>query len=154
MAYTVHYGTEATTGNSTFRVILYTQPTYNASNYTVQYYYEIQVTKGNFQGSVLTCSWGNVSVTLNGTGTAYKSSVMSATVNYGAVKSFSIYAQYTGGSGTVYKSSLSYTGYPTMKIYDGSAWKNAIPWVYDGSTWKRAMPMVYNGSKWASGELT
>lgn len=154
MAYTAHYGSSATTGSSTFRVILYTQPTYNASNYTIQYYYVVEVTKGNFQGSVLDASWGSVSITLNGTGVAYTSSVYSTTVSYGAVKSFSVWAQYTGGSGTVYKSSLSYTGYPTMRVYDGSAWKNAIPWVYDGSTWKRAIPMVYDGSKWTSGSLT
>lgn len=36
----------------------------------------------------------------------------------------------------------------TVKIYNGSAWVNAIPYVYDGSAWKQAIPYVYNGSTW------
>lgn len=151
MAYTAHYGSEATTGNSTFRIILYTEPTYNTSNYTIKYYYVVEVTKGNFQGTILDASWGSVSITLNGVGIAHTSSVYSTTVNYGSTKTFSPYATYTGGSGTTYTSRLSYTAQQQcIKIYDGSAWKSAIPWVYDGSTWKNAIPWVYDGSKWTS----
>jgi hypothetical protein len=35
-----------------------------------------------------------------------------------------------------------------VKIYNGSAWKNAIPYVYNGSAWKQCIPYVYNGSAW------
>lgn len=142
-------GNIASTNNSDFNVMLGIEDIVcNASNYTIKFYYQVEVTRGNFQGSVLNCSWGNVSVTLNGVGTAYKSSTQTVNVNYGAVKNFSIYAQYTGGSGTLYKSSINYKYYPTMKVYDGSDWKDAIPWVYDGTAWKHAIPLVYNGSKW------
>lgn len=143
-------GNTPTTGNSDFKLMIeIADIVCNASNYTIKFYYQVEVTRGNFQGSTLTCSWGNVNVTLNGTGTAYRSpTAQSVTVNYGSVHTFSAYAQYRGGSGTLYKSSISYTYYPTMKVYDGSGWKDAIPWVYNGSTWKHAIPLVYNGSGW------
>lgn len=35
-----------------------------------------------------------------------------------------------------------------VKIYDGSSWINATPYVYDGSSWVRTTAYVYNGSKW------
>ncbi len=38
----------------------------------------------------------------------------------------------------------------SVKIYNGSAWVNAIPYVYDGSAWKQAIPYVYNGSTWVN----
>ena len=33
-----------------------------------------------------------------------------------------------------------------VKIYNGSSWVKAIPWIYNGSKWVRAMPWTYNGS--------
>lgn len=35
-----------------------------------------------------------------------------------------------------------------VKIYNGSAWVNAIPFVYNGSAWQTVIPYVYNGSSW------
>lgn len=35
-----------------------------------------------------------------------------------------------------------------VKIYNGSAWVNAIPFVYNGSAWQQAIPYVYDGSAW------
>lgn len=35
-----------------------------------------------------------------------------------------------------------------VKIYNGSGWQNAIPYVYNGSGWQQAIPYVYNGSGW------
>ena len=47
--------------------------------------------------------------------------------------------------------SVSYT-VPKMdgmvKIYNGSGWQNAVPYVYNGSGWQQAIPYVYNGSGW------
>lgn len=149
MAYTAHYGTEATTGNSTFRIVLYTETTYNVSNYTVKYYYTVEVTKGNFNSTKLTVSWQSSTVTIGAIGTPHTSSTFTETINYGTTKTISATGKYSSSS-TTYTSSVSYT-VPVpkyVKVYDGSAWKNAIPFVYDGSAWKPATPMVYNGSKW------
>lgn len=156
MAFTKKTGTSATTGNSTFTIHMYTEPVYSASNYKVKFYYEIEVTKGNFQNTTLSVSWGSsISVTLNGVGIAHKSATYeTSAINYGKVKAISGSATYTGGSGTKYTASVSYDGYPTMKVYDGSNWKNAIPWVYNGTEWKKAIPMVYDGNKWVSGPVT
>lgn len=38
-----------------------------------------------------------------------------------------------------------------VKIYDGSSWRNAIPYVYNGSEWKRCVPMVFDGTNWRYG---
>lgn len=35
-----------------------------------------------------------------------------------------------------------------VRIYDGSSWRFAIPYVYDGSSWRQAIPYVYDGSTW------
>lgn len=35
-----------------------------------------------------------------------------------------------------------------VKIYNGSGWQNAVPYVYNGSGWQQAIPYVYNGSGW------
>lgn len=156
MAYTVHYGTIATTGSSSFRILLYVEdPIYNTSNYTLKYYWAIQVTEGDFHGSILNSSYsGEYSITLNGTGVTATSSVITENISYGTIKNFSGWASYTGGSGTTYKSTISFTASPTaVKIYNGSTWQTAIPWVYDGSTWKQATPWIYNGTKWCSGSL-
>lgn len=40
----------------------------------------------------------------------------------------------------------SINGY--VYVYNGSAWKKAIPYVYNGSAWKQAIPYAYNGSAW------
>lgn len=37
------------------------------------------------------------------------------------------------------------------RIYDGTEWKYAIPYIYNGSEWKQALPYVYNGSEWKMG---
>lgn len=42
-----------------------------------------------------------------------------------------------------------YKGQPTMKYYDGSAWKTGEVYYYDGSSWKPAEELkTYDGSKW------
>lgn len=42
-----------------------------------------------------------------------------------------------------------YKGQPTMKYYDGSAWKTGEVHYYDGSSWKPAEELkTYDGSKW------
>lgn len=42
-----------------------------------------------------------------------------------------------------------YKGQPTMKYYDGSAWKTGEVYYYDGSSWKPAGELkTYDGSKW------
>lgn len=38
-----------------------------------------------------------------------------------------------------------------VKIWNGSSWVNAIPYVYNGSSWVKAIPYVYNGSTWKVG---
>lgn len=38
-----------------------------------------------------------------------------------------------------------------VKIWTGSAWKDAIPYIYNGSAWKQAIPYVWNGSAWKQG---
>lgn len=35
-----------------------------------------------------------------------------------------------------------------VQIYDGSSWRQAIPYVYDGSSWRQAIPYVHDGSSW------
>ena len=35
-----------------------------------------------------------------------------------------------------------------VKIYNGSVWKNAIPYIYNGSEWKEAKSYVYKSSTW------
>ena len=138
MAWTYHYGSSASTGSSTYRCFLRTEVTsWGINNYTLKYQYGIQVTAGNFQGSLVNTSWlGNYTVPLNGTGYTGWGTATSITLNYGATKAFSANASYTGGSGTVYKTTLSYTWpaqYPTVGFYSSSGkWKNAIPYVYSG----------------------
>lgn len=36
----------------------------------------------------------------------------------------------------------------TVRIYNGSSWQLAIPYIYNGSSWQQAIPYVYNGSSW------
>lgn len=35
-----------------------------------------------------------------------------------------------------------------VRIYTGSEWRMAIPFVYNGSAWKQSIPFTYNGSAW------
>lgn len=53
-------------------------------------------------------------------------------------------------NGNYLKFTLYYTS-GIVRIYDGSKWREAIPYVYDGSTWRQAVPYVYNGSAWKQG---
>lgn len=36
----------------------------------------------------------------------------------------------------------------TVKIFNGSAWVDSIPFVFNGSTWVQCIPYVFNGSSW------
>ena len=36
----------------------------------------------------------------------------------------------------------------TVRIWNGSSFQQAIPYVYNGSTWKEASPYIYNGTSW------
>ena len=75
--------------------------------------------------------------------------------------------QFTGwttnadGSGGVYWAgqtygniSSSFTLYARWKpqnlinIYDGTIWRQAIPYIYDGATWHETQVEIYNGSNW------
>lgn len=40
------------------------------------------------------------------------------------------------------------TQFPYIRVYDGTKWRKAIPYIYDGSNWKIAKPMEYNGTSW------
>ena len=49
---------------------------------------------------------------------------------------------------------LSFTLYYTsgiVRIWNGSAWKEAIPYIWNGSVWKQTIPYVWNGSAWKQG---
>lgn len=38
--------------------------------------------------------------------------------------------------------------YNTVRIYDGSTWRIAVPFIYDGTEWKETKPYIYDGSTW------
>lgn len=38
-----------------------------------------------------------------------------------------------------------------VRVYTGSEWRMAIPFVYDGSAWKQSIPFTYNDSAWKQG---
>lgn len=69
----------------------------------------------------------------------------------------------SSGTGTNYGARSSYTADASatlyaiwkpnglVRIYDGSKWREAIPYIYNGSAWKQAIPYVYNGSAWKQG---
>lgn len=66
----------------------------------------------------------------------------------------------SAGTGTHYALGGTYTGNAALALYaewiklktiyvwDGSAWKEAIPWIWNGSTWKRAVQWTWDGSTW------
>lgn len=57
-----------------------------------------------------------------------------------------ITGQYTSTTPVV---NFIYKGQPTIKYYDGSAWKTGGVYYYDGSTWKPAEELkIYDGTKW------
>lgn len=70
---------------------------------------------------------------------------------------FSFAGWYTSASGgTKIENSTSFTGTSNttlyahwternlVKIYNGSSWVNAVPFVYDGTNWRETYPYVYN----------
>lgn len=61
-------------------------------------------------------------------------------IHFGIQNVTSLY-DLVGISGT-----YEYSG--VVQIYNGSQWKQAIPYIYNGSEWKQAIPYVYNGSEW------
>lgn len=62
------------------------------------------------------------------------------------------YSDYGQESNNVICCSKAYisgvTAQGAVKIYDGTSWKTAIPWVHDGTSWKTAIPWVNNGTSW------
>lgn len=38
--------------------------------------------------------------------------------------------------------------YNIVRIYDGSTWRMAVPFIYDGTEWKETKPYIYDGSTW------
>ena len=38
-----------------------------------------------------------------------------------------------------------------VRVYNGTEWKLAIPYVFNGSYWQQTIPFVYNGSAWKQG---
>lgn len=35
-----------------------------------------------------------------------------------------------------------------VKIWDGTQWQQAIPYIYNGTEWKQTMPYIYDGEEW------
>lgn len=44
----------------------------------------------------------------------------------------------------------AYTPPNSVRVYNGSSWVKATPYVYNGSKWVKATACVYNGSKWVT----
>lgn len=44
--------------------------------------------------------------------------------------------------------SITETPNGTVRIYNGSSWVLAIPYIYNGTEWKQAIPYVHNGTEW------
>lgn len=102
------YGNLVGTANSKFRTIVQIYAEGNKkTGYTIYVRYYIQVTEGNFYGTVISNTWGS-SVSVSGKGNyAVSDLIKKGTLNYGSKYSVSGSSQYTAGSGTTHKSSAS-----------------------------------------------
>lgn len=83
-----------------------------------------------------TVSCGNVTVTSLNTKTVY----VHATYHFANQVPYDNYTQLN--------ISFNTTQLSHIKVYDGSAWRNAIPYIYNGSSWQQAIPYLYNDSSW------
>lgn len=105
-----YYGNTAG-ANSKFRVVYQVKEVSKSETQAkLQWRCYVQVTSGNFNGSTLSTNYYGSTFSINSTGTYGDSGwtdYASPYVSYGSTKSDTCTAQYTGASGTVYKSTVS-----------------------------------------------
>lgn len=111
---TTLYGNTVTAGSRQFRVVaeIYSTQESASSGHYLQAKYYVQVIVGQSSAftSYFKVSWNSgVDYALSTAGNYAIKTVDLGWVNYGSSKTISIYGQYEGGSGTIYKSSLSST---------------------------------------------
>ena len=154
MATTTVTGNSAGTANSKFvvKLVVNTDPVYTTSGFKLKYKVQVWVTEGNFQNTNLTLGYSGSTIVINsGPKMVHESSEReTSTFAYGKNGTITTSAYYTGGSGTKYTSTVTFTTSTppgTMKVYKGE-WKNAIPYVYYNGKWNQALPMVYYSSAW------
>lgn len=105
---------------------------------------------------------GSGTVTANYTSSTSTTSVTLPTPTRAGYKFLGWSTSSTATTGT-YKGGASYTPEANItlyaiwglnglvRVYNGTEWKLAIPYVFNGSYWQQTIPFVYNGSAWKQG---
>lgn len=160
-------GTPTKSGTSTTYTVTYNGNGGTVSTSSASATKTTTYTFGKWTGSNTNITVSGTSCTFTATGTvtaSYKSSTSTTAVTLPtptrtgykflgwATSATATTGTYAGGSS--YTPTASITLYAIweinglVRIYTGSGWRMAIPFVYNGSAWKQSIPFTYNGSAW------
>lgn len=154
VTYTVTYnangGTVSTTSATAKKTTTYTFSKWTGSN-------------TNISVSGTSCTFiGSGTVTANYTSSTSTTSITLPTPTRAGYKFLGWSTNSAATTGT-YQGGASYT--PTtsitlyaiwglnglVRVYNGTEWKLAIPYVFNGSYWQQTIPFIYDGSTWRQG---